>query len=79
MRSFSDRVVFSRRFFLLGALMRVCACEYYSAFKILVYTLKVSTKELFLMVVFLISGVLVFASLIHYIEQNNFPNIPIGI
>ena len=53
--------------------------KHYSAFKILVYTLKVSTKELFLMVVFLMSGVLVFASLIHYIEQDNFPNIPIGI
>ena len=53
--------------------------KHYSAFKILVYTLKVSTKELFLMVVFLMSGVLMFASLIHYIEPDNFPNIPIGI
>ena len=53
--------------------------KHYSAFKILVYTLKVSTKELFLMVVFLMSGVLVFGSLIHYIEPHNFPNIPIGI
>ena len=53
--------------------------KHYSAFKILVYTLKVSTKELFLMVVFLMSGVLMFASLVHYIERENFPNIPIGI
>lgn len=53
--------------------------KHYSAFKILVYTLKVSTKELFLMVVFLMTGVLMFASLVHYIEKENFPNIPIGI
>ena len=53
--------------------------KHYSAFKILVYTIKVSTKELFLMVVFLMSGVLMFASIIHYAEQDNFPNIPIAI
>lgn len=53
--------------------------KHYSAFKILVYTIKVSTKELLLMIVFLMSGVLMFASLIHYIEKDNFPNIPIAI
>ncbi len=53
--------------------------KHYSAFKILVYTIKVSTKELFLMVVFLMSGVLMFASIIHYAEKDNFPNIPIAI
>lgn len=53
--------------------------KHYSAFKILVYTIKVSTKELLLMVVFLMSGVLMFASIIHYAEKENFPNIPIGI
>ena len=53
--------------------------KHYNAFKILVYTIKVSTKELFLMIVFLMSGVLMFASIIHYTEQDNFPNIPIGI
>ena len=52
--------------------------KHYSAFKILVYTLKVSTKELGLMVVFLFTGVLLFASVIHYVEKENFPNIPIG-
>ena len=52
---------------------------HFSAFKILVYTIKVSTKELFLMVVFLMSGVLMFASIIHYAEKDNFPNIPIAI
>ncbi|ELU08573.1 hypothetical protein CAPTEDRAFT_52417, partial [Capitella teleta] len=53
--------------------------KHYNAFKILVYTIKVSTKELFLMIVFLMSGVLMFASIIHYTEKENFPNIPIGI
>ena len=53
--------------------------KHYSAFKILVYTIKVSTKELLLMVVFLMSGVLMFASIIHYAEKENFPNIPIAI
>ena len=31
------------------------------------------------MIVFLMSGVLMFASMIHYMEQDNFPNIPIAI
>ncbi len=31
------------------------------------------------MVVFLMSGVLMFASIIHYAEKDNFPNIPIAI
>ena len=53
--------------------------KHYSAFKILAYTVKVSTKELLLMIVFLMSGVLMFASVIHYADRNNFPNIPIGI
>ena len=53
--------------------------KHYAAFKILVYTIKVSAKELLLMVVFLMSGVLVFASVIHSAESENFNNIPIGI
>ena len=52
--------------------------KHYSAFKILAYTIKVSTKELLLVIVFLMSGVLMFASIIHFAEENNFPNIPIG-
>ncbi|KAL8602353.1 hypothetical protein ACOMHN_022866 [Nucella lapillus] len=52
--------------------------KHYTAFKILVYTIKVSTKELLLMVVFLFSGVLIFASVIYYVEPNTFSNIPIG-
>ncbi|KAF6035094.1 AHCY [Bugula neritina] len=52
--------------------------KHYSAFKILAYTIKVSTKELLLMVVYLMTGVLIFASIIHYAEESNFPSIPIG-
>ena len=37
-----------------------------------------STKELMLMVVFLFSGVLIFASVIYYVEPSTFNNIPIG-
>ncbi|KAL5005277.1 hypothetical protein ScPMuIL_018733 [Solemya velum] len=53
--------------------------KHYSAFKILVYTIKVSTKELLLLVVFLFTGVLIFASLIFHAEMETFPNIPLGI
>ncbi|ESO86721.1 hypothetical protein LOTGIDRAFT_71678, partial [Lottia gigantea] len=52
--------------------------KHYTAFKILVYTIKVSTKELLLMVIFLFSGVLIFASVIFYVETNNFNSIPAG-
>ncbi|CAH1797460.1 unnamed protein product [Owenia fusiformis] len=52
--------------------------KHYSAFKILAYTIKVSTKELMLMVMFLFVGVLIFASLIYIVEPNNFGNIPLG-
>lgn len=37
-----------------------------------------STKELLLLVVFLFSGVLIFASVIFYVENSTFSNIPIG-
>ncbi|XP_052796244.1 potassium voltage-gated channel protein Shaw-like [Mya arenaria] len=52
--------------------------KHYSAFKILVYTIKVSTKELLLMVVFLFTGVLIFASIIFYAEPDGFDSIPVG-
>ena len=39
---------------------------------------QVSTKELLLMVVFLFSGVLIFASIIYYVEQDTFNSIPVG-
>ncbi|KAH9524632.1 Potassium voltage-gated channel protein egl-36 [Bulinus truncatus] len=52
--------------------------KHYTAFKILVYTIKVSTKELLLMVIFLFTGVLLFASVIFYAENSTFTNIPIG-
>jgi hypothetical protein len=52
--------------------------KHYVAFKILVYTIKVSTKELILIVVLLFIGVLIFACLIHIVEKETFDNIPIG-
>lgn len=52
--------------------------KHYSAFKILVYTIKVSTKELLLMVIFLFTGVLIFASIIFYTENDTFDSIPVG-
>lgn len=52
--------------------------KHYSAFKILVYTIKVSTKELLLLVVFLFTGVLIFASIIFYAEPDGFDSIPVG-
>ena len=52
--------------------------KHYSAFKILVYTIKVSTKELLLLVVFLFTGVLIFASVIFYTENETFDSIPVG-
>ncbi|XP_067931153.1 potassium voltage-gated channel protein Shaw-like [Watersipora subatra] len=52
--------------------------KHYAAFKILAYTIKVSAKELLLMVVYLMTGVLIFASIIHYAEKENFDSIPIG-
>lgn len=52
--------------------------KHYGAFKILVYTIKVSSKELLLMVIFLFTGVLIFACIIYYAEPDNFRNIPLG-
>ncbi|XP_064618881.1 potassium voltage-gated channel protein Shaw-like isoform X2 [Lineus longissimus] len=52
--------------------------KHYVAFKILVYTIKVSSKELILIVVLLFIGVLIFACLIHLVESDTFDNIPIG-
>lgn len=52
--------------------------KHYAAFKILVYTIKVSTKELMLLVVFLFTGVLIFASIIFYAENDTFDSIPVG-
>ena len=52
--------------------------KHYAAFKILVYTIKVSTKELLLLVVFLFTGVLIFASIIFYAENDTFDSIPVG-
>ena len=40
--------------------------------------MQVSAKELLLMVVFLFSGVLIFASVIYYVEPLTFNNIPVG-
>ena len=50
-----------------------------TGFKVLVYTIVVSIYELLLIISFLFAGVLIFASIIHYAEEDTFPNIPFAI
>lgn len=50
-----------------------------TGFKVLVYTIVVSFYELLLIISFLFAGVLIFASIIHYAEEETFPNIPYAI
>ena len=53
--------------------------------KILVHTFKASAKELFLLVFFLVLGIVIFASLVYYAERlqanprNDFKSIPEGL
>lgn len=53
--------------------------------KILIHTFKASAKELFLLVFFLVLGIVIFASLVYYAErlqanpQNHFTSIPEGL
>lgn len=46
---------------------------------IMIYTLKASMGDLLLMCIFMMMGMLLFASLIYYVEDSNFPNIPISL
>ena len=53
----------------------------YSALKILLYAVKASFRELLMLTIFLMLGVVIFASLIYFAEQSqtkHFDNIPIG-
>lgn len=50
-----------------------------TGFKVLIYTIVVSIYELLLIISFLFAGVLIFASIIHYAEEQTFPNIPFAI
>lgn len=50
-----------------------------TGFKVLVYTIVVSSNELLLVLSFLFAGVLLFASIMHYAEEETFPNIPYAI
>lgn len=59
--------------------------KHYQALKILVYALKASIQELFMLAIFLFIGTLVFASIIYYAERKDlntpsehFPTIPMG-
>lgn len=59
--------------------------KHYQALKILVYALKASIQELFMLAIFLFIGMLVFASIIYYAElqdlstpSEKFPTIPVG-
>jgi hypothetical protein len=55
-----------------------------SGLKILAHTIKASLKELFLLIVFMFTGVLIYGTTIYFMEQveeppnNKFKNIPIG-
>ena len=53
--------------------------KHYGAFRILLYTIKESVKELGLMVAFLITFAVIFASVIYAVEPETYVNIPIGI
>ncbi|PAA75403.1 hypothetical protein BOX15_Mlig002764g1 [Macrostomum lignano] len=53
--------------------------KHYNAFKILVYTIKISLRELMLMIVFLFVGAVIFGSIIHLVERESFKNIPLGL
>jgi len=59
--------------------------KHYQALQILVYALKASLQELFMLLIFLLIGMLVFATMIYYAEREDavnpgrqFPTIPIG-
>lgn len=47
-----------------------------TGFRVLIYTIKVSFNELMLIISFLFAGVLIFASIIFYAEEETFPSIP---
>uniref|UniRef100_A0A1I8IAE9 Ion_trans domain-containing protein n=1 Tax=Macrostomum lignano TaxID=282301 RepID=A0A1I8IAE9_9PLAT len=53
--------------------------KHYNAFRILVYTIKISLRELMLMIVFLFVGAVIFGSIIHLVEKDSFRNIPYGL
>lgn len=50
-----------------------------TGFKVLIYTIVISFYELMLIISFLFAGVLIFASIIHYAEEETFPTIPFAI
>lgn len=50
-----------------------------TGFKVLIYTIMVSFYELLLILAFLFAGVLIFASIIHYVEEETFASIPYSI
>lgn len=59
--------------------------RHFRGLKILVHTFKASAKELFLLVFFLVLGIVIFASLVYYAERlqvnphNDFKSIPEGL
>ncbi|XP_067949682.1 potassium voltage-gated channel protein Shaw-like [Watersipora subatra] len=50
-----------------------------TGFKVLAYTIVVSVSELLLILSFLFTAVLIFASIIHYVEEETFTSIPYAI
>lgn len=80
----SDSIHFLNSLRLIRIFRILKLTRHVSGLKILGHTLKASAKELFLLILVLIIGVLIFACLIYYAEQvdegskNSFTNIPIG-
>ncbi|KAK3086987.1 hypothetical protein FSP39_000068 [Pinctada imbricata] len=73
-------------FFSIIRIMRLCKLTRHSSgLKILMHTFKASAKELFLLIFFLVLGIVVFAALIYYAEKieynphNDFESIPLGL
>ncbi|KAJ8305121.1 hypothetical protein KUTeg_017326 [Tegillarca granosa] len=69
-------------FILILRMLRLCRIfrliRHVPGLWILLYTLKASVNELMLMFVFLLIGMVVFASLMHFAESEVYNNIPIG-
>lgn len=53
--------------------------KHYSAFRILLYSIAVSARELILMIAFLIMGAVLFGSIVYMIDKKNFTSIPYGL
>nr|AAO45534.1 potassium channel Kv3.1 [Notoplana atomata] len=53
--------------------------KHYSAFRILLYSIVASARELILMIAFLLMGSILFGSIVYMIDKKNFTSIPYGL